>query len=376
MANFLINGLKSKTGGGKSILNNYLSLLKNSQSKHQFFVLTPNELDYLQYACDFIHIINVNKIYKWNIFFPLTYHYLMPKLLRDFNIDAIFNLGDIVIPTNIPQVYLFDWPYAVYPDSIVWNTMDARSFFERRIKLYIFKKYINRTTIVIAQSETMKAKLEDLYGLKKIAVIPNAVSLENLDGGEYYNFELPRDKFKCLYLTYYYSHKNIEIFIPLAKKIQEKNLPFSLVVTIAPTQHKKAKQFLNIIKKEHLADTIINVGPVPMTRVPSLYAQTDALLMPTLLESFSGTYVEAMYHGKPIMTSNLDFAIDVCGAAAYYFDPLDADSILIAINDIFQNEKLRLQKIGYGRAKLQKMLCWEEAFVKYHQLLENVSRNR
>ena len=30
--------------------------------------------------------------------------------------------------------------------------------------------------------------------------------------------------------------------------------------------------------------------------------------MPTLLESFSGTYVESMYFEKPILTSDLDFA--------------------------------------------------------------------
>lgn len=365
MARILINGLKSKTGGGKSILNNYLSLLKDSQSKDQYYVLTPNKPDYLQYAYDFVEIIDVKEIYKRNVFFPLTYHFLMPRLLRDLKIDKIFNLGDIVIPTNIPQVYLFDWPYAVYPNSIVWKTMDPKSYLERKIKLFFFKKYINYASVVIAQTETMKKKLEALYGLENVVVIPNAVSLENMDGGEYYNFELPSNKFKCLYLTYYYSHKNIEIFIPLAKKIKKEGLPFCLVVTIAPTQHKRSKLFLDAVQKECLEDTIINVGPVAMTRVPSLYAQTDALLMPTLLESFSGTYVEAMYHQKPILTSDLDFAKDVCGDAAFYFDPLNSDSILRSINIAFNNLKLRSYKIQEGTKRLNQLLTWKQVFKEY-----------
>ncbi|HPL67771.1 MAG TPA: glycosyltransferase [Smithellaceae bacterium] len=371
MANFLINGLKSKTGGGKSILNNYLGLLKNSHSTNKFLILTPNVEDYKKYACDFVKILNVKSIYKKNIFFPFTNHFLMPKLLKDLNIDVIFNLGDIVIPTNIPQVYLFDWSYAVYPDSIVWNHMDAWSYCERKIKLHFFKKYINRANVVIAQTKTIKIKLEALYSLRNVVVIPNAVSLENMNGGEDYNFELPKDKFKCLYLTYYYSNKNIEIFVPLAKKIQKEDLPFCLVVTIAPTQHKRSKQFLDTVKKEHLTDTIINVGPVAMSRVPSLYAQTDALLMPSLLESFSGTYVEAMFHGKPILTSDMDFAVDVCGDSAFYFNPSDANSILDTISKTFEDVETRKRKILAGRHRLKQFMTWSEAFDKYQEILDS-----
>jgi glycosyltransferase involved in cell wall biosynthesis len=376
MSIIFINGLKSKAGGGKSILNNYLMLLKKSDSKNKFFVLVPKQIEYLNYYFDFIEVLDIADLYKKNILFPFVNHFLLPKLIKDLNIDVVFNMGDIVIPTKIPQVYLFDWSYAVYPESSAWKTMDRKGYFERKIKLFFFKKYINYATLVIAQTKTMKQKLEIIYGLKNVEIVPNAVSLDNLSGGEYFDFNLPKEKFKCLYLTYYYSHKNLEIFIPLAKKIRETGWPFCLIVTIAPSQHKKAKQFLETIQKEGLESTIINVGPVPMSRVPSLYTQTDSLLMPTLLESFSGTYIEAMHHGKPIMTSNLDFAIDVCGDAAFYFDPLDAESILNTIKDTFQNKNLRLQKIEYGKTKLEQMLNWQQTFDKYQGLLEDVARKR
>ena len=100
------------------------------------------------------------------------------------------------------------------------------------------------------------------------------------------------------------------------------------MITLASEQHFKAARILQTLKKERLDEVVINVGPVRMSNVPSLYNQCDGLLMPTLLESFSGTYVEAMYHRKTILTSRLDFAEDVCGAAAFYFNPLDENSIL------------------------------------------------
>jgi glycosyltransferase involved in cell wall biosynthesis len=370
MANIFVNGLKSKTGGGKSILNNYLSLLKESKSKNHFIVLTPDRTEYEKYHCEGIEIIDIKALYKKNILAPIVNHFLLPKLLRNLHVDLLFNMGDIVIPTNTPQFYLFDWPYAIYPESVVWHRMDFSSYLSRRIKLFFFKLYITRATSVLAQTETAKARLEQIYCLKNIEIVPNAVSLENMDGGTSVDFNLPKNKIKLLYLTYYYPHKNLEVFLPLAKKIKSLALSYCLVITIEPSQHHKAAHFLKAVKKENLDDVIINIGPVKMSNVPSLYAQCDALLMPTILESFSGTYVEAMYHKKTILTSDLDFARDVCGEAAFYFEPFNVDSILAAIKLAFENYDVKNKKILEGKNKLACLLSWEQAFKKYQDLME------
>jgi len=371
MANILINGLKSKTGGGKSILSNYLSLLTQSNTQHNYYVLTPDREQYKQYASDSVQIIKIPNLFAKNALFPLLYAFVLPRVLRSYNIDVIFNLGDIAIPSKIPQVYLFDWPYAAYPDSIVWNRMDPVSFLTRRIKLFFFKKYIRYATVVIAQTETMKQKLQVIYGLKKIHVVPNAVSLENMDGGQAVDFKLPDEKKKFLYLSYYYPHKNIEVFLPLARLIKENALPYCLVVTIGVDQHKCARKFLDTVHEEGLDDIIVNVGPVPMSAVPSLYAQCDALLMPTLLESYGLPYVEAMFNQRTILTSDLDFATDVCGEAAFYFDPLDPNSILASINRAYENENLSSLKIEEGNKRIRELLTWEQVVRRYQEIIEN-----
>lgn len=374
MSNILINGLKSKTGGGKSILSNYLALLKRNNSGDTFFVLTPMKEEYDKYSCDSVHMVDIAGVYKHNLAFSLTNHLIFPRLLRDLNIDAIFNLGDIVIPTTTPQLYLFDWPYAVYPDSSVWETMDKKSYWERKIKLLFFKKYIRYATMIVAQTLTMKNKLESIYDLKCIEVIPNAVSLDNISSGELLDFSLPTDRIKLLYLTYYYSHKNLEVFLPLAKKIKELALPYCIITTIEPAQHRKAAQFLDALKKEHLDDIILNLGPVDMKKVASLYSQCNALLMPSLLETYGLPYVEAMHHQKTVLTSDMDFARDVCGGAAFYFNPLEPDSILNAIETAFHNDCLRNQKIREGNKKLDSLLTWDQVFERYQATLKAIAR--
>lgn len=366
---FFINGFNAKAGGGKSILNNYLTLLRLSNSKAKYYVLTPNQEEYLKYSSDFIEIISVNKLYRLNILFPFVNALLITKLLIRYKVDALFNLADVPVPTSIPQVFLFDWSYAVYPDSIVWKMMDLKSLFIRKLKLFYFKKYLKHVSIMIAQSETMKTRLNRLYGLTGIEVVPNAVSLENLEKLVDFDFDLPKGM-RLLYLTHYYPHKNIEIFIPLAKEIKKRGLNYKLITTIDEKQHPKARLFLKKVNLYDLQEIIINIGSVNMEKVPSLYKQCDALLMPTLLESFSGTYVEAMYHKKIILTSDMDFAIDVCGDAAFYFDPLDENSILNAINLSTKDTALCSRKIGAGSNQLKKLLNWEQAFKCYQEIME------
>ncbi len=375
MANILVNGTNAKVGGGKSILNNYLRLLKQVRSADQFFVLTPSEDFYRQYSCDFIHIVDIDKVFKTGVAVPFLYFGILSRLVKKYNIDCIFNLGDLVVSGNIPQVYLFDWPYAIYRDSIAWKMMSVRDYVIRRVKLFLFSKSLKYATIIISQTETAKRRLMDIYNVTNVEVVPNAVSLENLSSSEPFDFGLPKDKFKLLCLTYYYTHKNIEIFLPLARMIKEKRMPYCIVVTLDPYQHGKVKDFLDSVRREALSDVFINVGSVPMHRVPSLYVQTDALLMPTLLESFSGTYVEAMFHERPILTSDLDFAIDVCGEAAFYFDPLNPQSILNSIDMAYSNPELRKRKTDEGRTRLSQMPSWEEVFHKYQRLIAKATES-
>ncbi|HMG66432.1 MAG TPA: glycosyltransferase, partial [Chitinophagaceae bacterium] len=287
------------------------------------------------------------------------------RIIKKYNVSLIFNLSDIIVPVSTKQLYLFDWPYAIYPESIVWKRMGRKEWLFRKLKLFLIKRFIHLPVLFIAQTKVSEVRLKKRFSIENVEVVPNAVSLDNLTGGIHKDFYLPSNTIKFLYLTKYYTHKNIEIFLSLAEVIRKKNLPYNLVTTISEDQHANAKLFLETIANEKLDDIVINVGPVSMENVPSLYQQCDALLMPSLLESFSGTYVEAMYHGKPIFTSDMDFAKVVCGDAGYYFDPLKADSILDSIVNAYKDPNLLSAKVTVGKERLKTFLSWQEAFDKF-----------
>lgn len=362
MANILVNGVSAKSGGGRSILNNYLNLLKEYTTRDRYYIIVPDSDEYQMFRNNYITIVNCRFISKYSILLPVFYFVLIRIIVRKYNIGVILNFGDIIIPIKTPQVYLFDWAYAIYPESITWSRMDPKEKIIRKIKVMLIGRYIKMPEVIIAQTDVSRRRLIKYYEPKRIEVIPNAVSLDHLTGGKKRNFNLPWGSVKLLYLTKYYTHKNIEIFIPLALLIKEKRLPWVLIITIDERQHRNAKRLLNEIESLKLEQIIINVGPVEMESLPSLYEQSDALLMPTLLESFSGTYVEAMYHGKTILTSDYDFAHEICGDAAYYFDPMVVDTIFQAIQIAFSDSGTRYRKVAEGRHRLDGMLSWSQVF--------------
>lgn len=368
----LINGISAKSGGGKSILINFIKILMKNTSKNIYYILTPNTEFYsiLIKNNPNIKLIYISDFFKNKYILSFTHRFILPFLINKYNINLVFNLSDIPVVTKKFQIFLFDWSYAVYPESKVWEMMSSKDYYVRKLKLFFFKKNLKSIDLVVAQTNAMKDRLESIYKIKKVEVIGNAVSLENLKGEDNFNFNL-KNKINLLYLTYYYPHKNLEIFIQLAQIIKKKKLNFNLIITIDSNQNKEAESFLNNIKYKKLDDIIINVGPVDMQNVPSLYKQCDGLLMPTLLESFSGTYVEAMFHEIPIFTSNFDFSKDICRDGAVYFDPFNEYDIIEKLHFIYNNPSEKIKLLSNAKERLNAFSSWEQTFNKFNKLFEN-----
>ena len=373
MYRIAINGTSSRTGGGKSILHNYMQLLDRSVLDDRYSLLTADPEAFAWLTNDRVEIVALPKRYGHTILSPFVYEFLLDRILKRHRIDLVFNLADLVVRTKVKQVYLFDWPYAINPDSVIWKRMDKRDWLVRKIKLSILRRRIRRPAVTIAQTPVAKEALQRLYGLPSVAIVPNAVSLDNFDttGGK--RFALPAGK-KLLYLTYYYPHKNLEILIHVATTIRDLERDYKIILTIAASQHKNAARLLQDIRDQDLDGVIVNVGPVTMADVPSLYRNCDGLLMPTLLESFSGTYVEAMFHRIPILTSDLDFARVVCGDAACYFDPHDADDIVTKIDAVFDDPRRVDSLIRAGERALCSLPDWAQAFERYQEIIRRELR--
>jgi glycosyltransferase involved in cell wall biosynthesis len=95
---------------------------------------------------------------------------------------------------------------------------------------------------------------------------------------------------------------------------------------------------------------VVNIGALDVAQCPSFYLQLDGVLFPSLLECFSATPLEAMAMKRALFVADRPFNRDVCGDAAFYFDPLDPGSAANAIAAFINAREA-------GQAKVEMAYC-------------------
>src|SRR5204863_3920794 len=97
-------------------------------------------------------------------------------------------------------------------------------------------------------------------------------------------------------------------------------------------------------------------GLVPREELVSLLRHAAALVFPSLYEGFGQPPLEAMACGCPVAVSDAASLPEVCGDAARYFDPLSADDMASAIEDVLDAPE---EWAARGLERVQ-LFSWDE----------------
>jgi glycosyltransferase involved in cell wall biosynthesis len=113
-------------------------------------------------------------------------------------------------------------------------------------------------------------------------------------------------------------------------------------------------------------------GWIDASTLAAFYQMAEALLMPSLFESFGLPIVEAMASGCPVVTSNCYGALEIAADAAVLVDPKSVESIAAGIERALDDARLRTQLIerGYLRSRL---FTWERCAAQTLHVLENAA---
>lgn len=335
MENVLVNGYNSKTGGGYNIFSNYIFYLNNSFLNQKFYILIDKSIKFnFEITNSQINFIYLNDSGIFSNFNLHLYYIQFPRLLKKYNIHKILNFGDIIIPTKTKQIYYFDWAFLIYNDYELWLKMNLIEFSTRFFKRFMINMYIKNPKFIIVQTKTIENRLKLKYKLHNLIQFYTPIS--NNFSNYYYKAtnNLTKKKYKLFLPASYASHKNVEILIPLINEIYKQQKPYVFIIT--------CNKIFDILQKKIsssiLNQFVINHGKVNLNDLPLLYNESNFLFFPTLLESYGLPYMEALFFQKPILTSDRDFAHEICKEAAVYFDPHNISDILKKIEHIIIHE--------------------------------------
>lgn len=163
----------------------------------------------------------------------------------------------------------------------------------------------------------------------KTAVVPNSVGMAFSQVTSALEARvLPRQgDLKIFVPSLEYPHKALHIIPDVANclkiKLPELNPLFTLTISEKSNVFKIIKERARQLGVEH---NIANRGHFPYAEAPSLYASCDLVFLPSILEVFSTSYLEAMATGKPLIVADRPFSREICEQAALFSKPLDAEN--------------------------------------------------
>lgn len=370
--NFIINTTNLQSGGALQVASSLLEEW-NKNSTHEFHVfLSPQlsaVLEQSRFGQNFQFYAFKSNPTK-NIKSLIENKSKLKTLEQRINPNAVFTVFGpaLWIPKKTHLVgfangyYLFDDSNFIQ-QGVLTNILKRIKYYSRRFLL--FRQLKKEANYYWVETEKAQAKLASTINrtISDIKFIGNTfgASLEATKN------TANNRAFRLLYLSAYYGHKNFEIIPKVIELLKRKNIPVQFLLTL--TQEK----FNQLFNQEWHKNYVVNLGPIQPNKIKEVYEQSDAVFMPSLLETFSANYPEAMKMELPIICSDFDFSRSICGEAALYFDAQNPEDIANKIVALINNKTLQSDLINAGKKRVAQLETPESRANKLLTLLENIA---
>lgn len=154
------------------------------------------------------------------------------------------------------------------------------------------------------------------------------------------------------------SKKNLERLVRAFSIFQKRHPDYKLV--LAGKRGVGFSGILRTVRELNMGHSVIMPGYITEEEKHALYKYCKVFAFCSLYEGFGLPILEAFYHGKPVLTSNLSSMPEVGKDAVLYVDPHDAACIAEKIEILAQEDEYVKSLVEEGYARL-KDFSWSKA---------------
>ena len=151
-------------------------------------------------------------------------------------------------------------------------------------------------------------------------------------------------------------HKNFDILPDVLielKRLGIENVRFHTTIPFDHPLNNKLKKHLNELG---MMKNWKNYGRISQKELGAMYQRCQLCYLPTLLEVFSASTVEAMYFNLPIVATNFSFNTEVLADSSLYYEPKNAKAAAQQLAKLIEDkalqeemkEKMKIQLAKYG----------------------------
>jgi len=342
-------GIHDYGGGRTATLNLLHNLLALDQENHYLVILSAPEPGLV--ARNLQQLIAPTK----NRFLMRAWAQLvLPIRLRHYDlIHFVKNLAVFGMP--IPSIVtMYDMTTLIYselfPKADVW--------YWRKIQ----KHALRVASQVIAISETTRQDVQTYFGVDpaKISVIYPSIhprfqpAPDKLIAETRRRYNLP-EKY-ILHVGRIDIKNNITLLIEaFAHYTKHLNQSYQGALAIVGEDYAKSpeKSVYSTVTRLALQSRVIFTGRVPDSDLPAIYSGAQATVITSHHEGFGLAAVEALACGTPLIANPAGAISEVTGDAAWLLDPLEPESLALAIDEVLSSQYLqtRMREAGIRQAQ-------------------------
>jgi glycosyltransferase involved in cell wall biosynthesis len=302
----------------------------------------------------------------------LRLHFKLKSIEKLIAPDVVFTIfGPTYFRARASHVVGFALPRLIYDEAYKGDSSIVHA-----IKKLVFGWIFRQVDHVVVETHTVKDRLVQRIGIceSKISVIGNSVNpillnsrLESLSDNRLTGILVPSS---------YYAHKNLEVIphVASAMKSFDSSLSFEFRLTL-PKESKEWSRISAEAVRLGVGGNVVTLGNLTLEKLADAYSKATCVFLPTLLEASSAVYPESFWFRRPLITSDLDFARELCGNAALYVNPNNINEMarsiinLITAPETFSNlieageKQLRL-KYPSATSKFDMQMAMLESFCK------------
>lgn len=259
---------------------------------------------------------------------------ILPEVVYSITAPSYFSF-------KATEVMRFTNPLVTHPNKYSWSML---SFFEKvKTKLYCFNqvRLMKKARYFITQTETTK------QGILRITGLPNdhCKVVNNVLPGVFKTMDntpvVEDDWINVACVGNPVPHKNFDILPSLLYELRKIGINNVRFHTTIPYDHPLNKTISTELRKYGMLENWKNHGRISQKELGIMYRRCQLCFLPTLLEVFSASTVEAMFFNLPIVATNFDFNTEVLADSCLYYEPKNAKDAASQFSKLISNRELQ-----------------------------------
>jgi glycosyltransferase involved in cell wall biosynthesis len=212
------------------------------------------------------------------------------------------------------------------------------------MQAHLEQSHARRADLVVTPSRYCAERLDELYGVRNVIVIPELIDLQRWhELLSQAASPLAPQRFTVLCVCRFYARKRVDLLLRAAAMLRGRIPELEIRIVGGGMEETHLR---NLWRELRLESAVKWVGNATQRQLATEYRRADVFCLPSVQEGFGIVFLEAMAAGKPIIAAR-SAAVPEVVQHGCLVEPNNAEALAAAIETLYFDAGLR-RRLGAG----------------------------